>query len=95
MGIEKEAKGDGKPKHRKLKRLSGDERALDAGDSIEITIRDSTKPNKSAEKTDNGKSKKDQNNRKKKNHESAKRSRDPQEMEGYYGSSRKKAEQLY
>ncbi|XP_053282950.1 DNA topoisomerase I, mitochondrial [Pleuronectes platessa] len=70
MGIEKEAKGDGKPKHRKLKRLSGDERALDAGDSIEITIRDSTKPNKSAEKTDNGKSKKVRTP-KKETHESA------------------------
>nr|XP_019934819.1 PREDICTED: DNA topoisomerase I, mitochondrial-like [Paralichthys olivaceus] len=56
MGREKEAKGDGKPKHKaaKLKRLSDHDSAGAGGD----TLRDSTKPNKSAEKTDNGKSKK-------------------------------------
>ncbi|XP_034444014.1 DNA topoisomerase 1-like [Hippoglossus hippoglossus] len=64
MGIEKEAKGDGKPKHRapKLKRLSDEESPGAGGDTIKDkikeTIKDSTKPNKSAEKTDNGKSKK-------------------------------------
>ncbi|XP_039989843.1 DNA topoisomerase I, mitochondrial [Xiphias gladius] len=54
MGREKDAKGDGKAKHRatKLKRLSDHEIAGARGD----TLKNSTKPTKSTEKTNTGKS---------------------------------------
>ncbi|XP_070762777.1 DNA topoisomerase I, mitochondrial isoform X1 [Enoplosus armatus] len=56
MGREKDAKGEGKPKHKstKLKKLSDSESAGAGGD----TIKNSAKSTKSTEKTDNGKSQK-------------------------------------
>uniref|UniRef100_UPI0037E72D7C DNA topoisomerase I, mitochondrial n=1 Tax=Semicossyphus pulcher TaxID=241346 RepID=UPI0037E72D7C len=58
MGGEKDAKGDGKAKHKstKLKRLSDNERAGAAGDNV--SIKNSAKSTKSTEKTHNGNSQK-------------------------------------